>query len=409
MNGIEFLEQAMDLFPHARRALLTAYADTDAAIAGDQRGRRRPLPAQAVGAAGGEALPGGRRAARRLAARPATRRSPKTKVVGHRWSRAVVRGPRLPGPQPGAVPLVRRRRAGRAAAARPRPAPSPSRRPGGGHRRTATPLVRPGLTELADAVGLSTAPAERLLRPGHRRRRAGRARRRGLRRLRGAARRCWSSAAPPAARPGRARGSRTTWASPTACPAASSPTGPGGRRVQVRRRGAHRPRRWSGSRRSGPARPVRFDDGGEVAAHAVVLATGVAYRAAGRRRASAELVGRGVYYGSAATEAPACAGDHVFIVGGANSAGQAAVFFSRHAAQVTLVVRGDSLEASMSQLPDRADRGHRQHRGPHLHARWSGATGDDHLRVRHPATTDDGRTEAGRAPGTCSSSSAPRR
>jgi thioredoxin reductase (NADPH) len=62
----------------------------------------------------------------------------------------------------------------------------------------------------------------------------------------------------------------------------------------------------------------------------------------------AELTGRGVFYGSAATEAPACAGQDVFIVGGANSAGQAAVFFSRHAASVTMLVRGDRLESSMS-------------------------------------------------------------
>jgi len=57
---------------------------------------------------------------------------------------------------------------------------------------------------------------------------------------------------------------------------------------------------------------------------------------------------RGVYYGSASTEAAACSGQHVVIVGGANSAGQAAVFFARHAAQVTLTVRGPTLERSMS-------------------------------------------------------------
>ena len=56
----------------------------------------------------------------------------------------------------------------------------------------------------------------------------------------------------------------------------------------------------------------------------------------------------GVYYGSASTQASACADDHVIIVGGANSAGQAAVFFSAHAAKVTMAVRGDSLERSMS-------------------------------------------------------------
>jgi thioredoxin reductase (NADPH) len=78
-----------------------------------------------------------------------------------------------------------------------------------------------------------------------------------------------------------------------------------------------------------------------------VLATGVSYRqltAAGAE----QLVGRGVYYGSSATQAESCAGDHVIIVGGANSAGQAAVFFSRYANRVTMAVRGDSLERSMS-------------------------------------------------------------
>src|SRR4030095_6700685 len=73
------------------------------------------------------------------------------------------------------------------------------------------------------------------------------------------------------------------------------------------------------------SRSVRFADGGEVVSHAVLLSTGVAYRRLGVPGADA-LTGRGVFYGSAMTEAPACAGDDVFIVGGANSAGQAAVF-----------------------------------------------------------------------------------
>jgi thioredoxin reductase (NADPH) len=97
----------------------------------------------------------------------------------------------------------------------------------------------------------------------------------------------------------------------------------------------------------GSARVVRFGDGGEVAAHSIVLATGVSYRSLDAPGV-AELTGRGVFYGSAATEAAGCAGQDVFIVGGANSAGQAAVFFSRHARTVTLLVRGPDLEASMS-------------------------------------------------------------
>ena len=97
----------------------------------------------------------------------------------------------------------------------------------------------------------------------------------------------------------------------------------------------------------GSARVVKFGDGTEIAAHSVVLATGVSYRALAAPGVS-DLTGRGVFYGSASTEAPTCRGLDVYIVGGANSAGQAAVFFSRHAKTVTLLVRGPSLEASMS-------------------------------------------------------------
>src|SRR5205807_2327696 len=81
--------------------------------------------------------------------------------------------------------------------------------------------------------------------------------------------------------------------------------------------------------------------------HTVILATGVTYRQLSAP-GIADLTGSGVYYGSALTEANACAGCDVFIVGGANSAGQAAVYLSRHAKSVTILVRGPSLEKSMS-------------------------------------------------------------
>jgi thioredoxin reductase (NADPH) len=68
LTGIEFLEAAMDMYPYARRVLLTAYADTERGDRRDQRRRPRPLPAQAVGPAGREALPGDRRPAQGLAA-----------------------------------------------------------------------------------------------------------------------------------------------------------------------------------------------------------------------------------------------------------------------------------------------------------------------------------------------------
>ncbi|WP_027140104.1 MULTISPECIES: FAD-dependent oxidoreductase [Pseudofrankia] len=102
-----------------------------------------------------------------------------------------------------------------------------------------------------------------------------------------------------------------------------------------------------GLRTAGNTRMVRFADGGELGAHTVVLATGVAYRqlpASGLDR----LTGRGVFYGSALTEAAGCAGEDVYVVGAANSAGQAAVYLARHARSVTMLVRGRSLQASMS-------------------------------------------------------------
>jgi thioredoxin reductase (NADPH) len=97
----------------------------------------------------------------------------------------------------------------------------------------------------------------------------------------------------------------------------------------------------------GPAKVVTFGDGGKVASHAVVIATGIAYRdldAPG----SGRLTGSGIYYGSAATEAADCTGADVYIIGGANSAGQAALFFCRVAKSVTLVVRAAALEHAMS-------------------------------------------------------------
>ncbi|MEO5833518.1 MAG: FAD-dependent oxidoreductase [Nakamurella sp.] len=98
---------------------------------------------------------------------------------------------------------------------------------------------------------------------------------------------------------------------------------------------------------NGSARTVTFSDGVQINAHTVILATGVAYRQLGSTQLDA-LTGRGVYYGSALTEASNCAGQEVFIVGGANSAGQAAVYFARHARNVVMLVRGESLTASMS-------------------------------------------------------------
>jgi len=92
---------------------------------------------------------------------------------------------------------------------------------------------------------------------------------------------------------------------------------------------------------------LALDDGSNIRARAVIITTGVAYRhleAPGLDR----LLGLGVFYGAATVEAPAMAGETAFVVGGANSAGQAALHLARFAAHVVLLVRGDSLRASMS-------------------------------------------------------------
>ena len=105
--------------------------------------------------------------------------------------------------------------------------------------------------------------------------------------------------------------------------------------------------RATGLRTEGQYRFVRLADGREVASHMVLLAPGVQYRkleipGAGR------LTGRGIYYGAALVEAVACKDEEVYVVGGANSAGQAALHFAKFACKVFMLVRGEGLSATMS-------------------------------------------------------------
>jgi thioredoxin reductase (NADPH) len=97
----------------------------------------------------------------------------------------------------------------------------------------------------------------------------------------------------------------------------------------------------------GPQRVVTLAGGGELAGHSVLVATGVAYRRLDAPGVAA-LEGRGVYYGASIVEAEACKDQTVAVVGGANSAGQAAVYLSRKSKRVLVLVRGASLDASMS-------------------------------------------------------------
>jgi thioredoxin reductase (NADPH) len=98
----------------------------------------------------------------------------------------------------------------------------------------------------------------------------------------------------------------------------------------------------------GAGRIVELSGGSSLSANCVLVASGVSYRQLDAP-GFAELTGAGVYYGAAMTEARACSGQQVVIIGGANSAGQAAVYFSGYAGKVTMLVRGDGLERSMSQ------------------------------------------------------------
>jgi thioredoxin reductase (NADPH) len=342
MTGIEFLEAAMDLFPRARRALLTAYADTDAAIAAinvvdvDHYLLKPWDPPEE------KLYPVVDAMLEAYADYPDTDIS-ETKVIGHRWSppsyelRDFLARNGVPyrwfaSDEPEGLRLL--------AAAELDGDVLPVVITGDG-----TTLVAPETWELATAVGLSTTPLTDfydLVVVG-----GGPA---GL----GAA--VYSAS----------EGLRTLLVERQATGGQAGqssrienylgfPDGVSGAQLTDR---AHRQatkfgaeiltaREVTGLRVEGPARVVDFSDGTKVAAYGVIIATGVSYRALDASGID-ELSGRGVYYGSAATEASDCVGDDVYVVGGANSAGQAALFYSRTAKSVTLVVRGDSLRRSMS-------------------------------------------------------------
>jgi thioredoxin reductase (NADPH) len=105
----------------------------------------------------------------------------------------------------------------------------------------------------------------------------------------------------------------------------------------------------------GPSRTVKLGDGKELKCRALVIATGASYRQL-RARGVEQLTGAGIYYGAAMCEGESVKGQDIYIVGGANSAGQAAMYFARFAKTVTMLVRGVSLSSDMSQyLIDQID------------------------------------------------------
>jgi thioredoxin reductase (NADPH) len=342
MTGLEFLEEAMDLFPAARRALLTAYADTDAAIEAinvvdldhyllkpwdPPEEKLYPVVDSLVELwlASDE--------------RPVSR----AQVVGHRWSarsfevRDFLARNSVPyrwftSEEPEGQRLL-------AAAGADADSIPVVVTPGGDS------LIDPSIGELAAEVGLSTTPTtdfyDVVIVGG------GPA---GL----GAAVYAASEGLRTVLVERRATGGQAGLSSRIEN-YLGFPDGVSGAQLTDRaRRQAHKfgaevltTRDVVGLEVRPSSRAVRFEDGGEVVAHSVLLATGISYRKLEVPGADA-LTGRGVFYGSAMTEAPACVGSDIYIVGGANSAGQAAVFLARHARRVTMLVRGGDLGASMS-------------------------------------------------------------
>src|SRR5438270_6867584 len=342
MSGVEFLEQAMDLFPHARRALLTAYADTDAAIQAinvvdvDHYLLKPWEPPEEKLYPVIDAMLKAWRTAPEAAVED-------VRIVGHRWSAKSYRARDFLARN--AVPYrwysVDEPEGERLlAAAGAGPDDVPVIIPPDGE-----PLLAPTETELAARVGLSVDPSTNFY---------------DLVVVGG------GPAGLGAAVYGASEGLRTVLVEREATGGQAGqssrienylgfPDGVSGAQLTDRARrqaakfGAEvlTTRDVTALDVCGSARRVRFADGSSIDAHTVILATGVSYRQL-EAPGLGDLTGRGIYYGSALTEASACLGQDVYIVGGANSAGQAAVYLARHAKSVNILVRGSGLERSMS-------------------------------------------------------------
>ena len=342
MTGIDFLEQAMDLYPAARRVLLTAYADTHAAIDAINivdldHYLLKPWdpPEEKLYPVVDALLDAWRRAPQHPI--------PHTKVIGHRWSarswqvrdflaRNGLYYNWFMADEPAGQQLLQA--AGEDGLRLPVVVTEKGQT-----------LVEPSDAELADMLGLTTTPSQEFY---------------DLVVIGG------GPAGLAAAVYGASEGLRTVLIERTATGGQAGqssrienylgfPDGvSGGQLAERARRQAEKfgaelvtARTATALEVNGSARTVRFADGGSIDAHAVILATGVAYRqleAAG----CAELTGRGVYYGAATSIALECKDEEVYVIGGANSAGQAAMYLSREAKSVTIVVRAPSLRASMS-------------------------------------------------------------
>jgi thioredoxin reductase (NADPH) len=342
MSGLQFLEQAMDLYPGARRVLLTAYADTDAAIDAinvvdldyyllkpwdpPEEKLYPVIDAQLEAWVASDYRP-----------------VPETKVVGHRWSarssevREFLARNQVPyryytSETPEGKRLLE------AASVDKHDVPLVVTPDG-------TTMVKPTDGEMAGHVGLTTTPSQDFY---------------DLIVIGG------GPAGLGSAVYGASEGLRTVMVERQATGGQAGqssrienylgfPDGVSGSQLTER---ARRQAIKFGAELittrdvveldvQGAGRTVRFADGGSISAHTVILATGVSYRQLDAKGLD-NLTGRGVFYGSALTEAANCAQQDVYIVGGANSAGQAAAYLARGAKSVTILVRGDTLESSMS-------------------------------------------------------------
>ncbi|MET9484309.1 FAD-dependent oxidoreductase [Streptomyces sp. NPDC006638] len=342
MNGLEFLEAAMDLFPRARRVLLTAYADTGAAIDAINVVDLDHYLLKPWNPPEEHLYPVIDTLLDAWLATPDPTAS-EIRVVGHRWSapsfavrdflaRNLVPYRWLQADEPEGERLLAA--AGATAADVPLVVTSDG-----------TSLLAPADGELAAHVGLSTVPTSDFY---------------DLVVVGG------GPAGLGAAVYGASEGLRTVLVERAATGGQAGqssrienylgfPDGVSGSQLTDRARrqalkfGAEilSTREVTGMEAAGSGRVLHFGEGASITAHTVVLATGVSYRRLDAPGLE-EFAGAGVFYGAAVTEAPTCKGQEVYMVGGANSAGQAAVHFSRFADRVHMLVRGGDLRRSMS-------------------------------------------------------------
>jgi thioredoxin reductase (NADPH) len=342
MSGIEFLEQAMDIFPRARRVLLTAYADTHAAIDAinvvdlDHYLLKPWDPPEEKLYPVIDGL---------IDAWQATgdRPIPHTKLIGHPWNprssevRDFLARNRLYYTWMTADDPEGRRML-EAAGLDGLILPVVITEQG-------EPMVSPSEAELADRLGLSSTPSSAFY---------------DLVVIGG------GPAGLAAALYGASEGLKTVLIESTATGGQAGqssrienylgfPDGLSGSQLAERARrqaekfGAELITARTADRLEvhGNTKTIRFTDGTSIDSRAVILATGVAYRQLGAAGCS-DFTGRGVYYGAATSVASECCDEEVYVIGGANSAGQAAMYLSREAKSVTIAVRGPSLETSMS-------------------------------------------------------------